>query len=59
MVVLAARVSRADIVIAVALVVLALLGQLLLTALGQQVSGWFGTLHVVNGVVIGALAHRL
>jgi hypothetical protein len=27
-----------------------------LTALGQQVSGWFGTLHVVNGVVIGAPA---
>jgi hypothetical protein len=37
-------------------VVLALLGQSLLTALGQQVSGWFGTLHVVNGVVIGAPA---
>ncbi len=57
--VLAARAGRADIVLAVALVVLALPGQFLLTALGQQVSGWFGTLHVVNGVVIGALAHRL
>jgi hypothetical protein len=57
--VLAARANRADIVIAVALVVLALPGQSLLTALGQQVSGWFGTLHVINGVVIGALTQRL
>jgi hypothetical protein len=58
-VVLAARASRADIVIAVMLVVLALPGQFLLTGLGQQVSGWFGALHVVNGVVIGVLAQRL
>jgi hypothetical protein len=57
--VLAARAGRADIVTAVVLVVLALPGQFLLTALGQQVSGWFGTLHVVNGVVLGTLAHRL
>jgi len=57
--VLAARANRADIVIAVVLMVLALPGQLLLTALGQQVSGWFGTLHVVSGVGIGALAQQL
>lgn len=57
--VLVARAGRADIVMAVALVVLALPGQALLAALGQQVSGWFGTLHVVNGVVIGGLTHRL
>jgi hypothetical protein len=27
-----------------------------LNALGQQVSGWFGTPHVANGVVIGVPA---
>ena len=57
--VLVARAGRADIVIAVVLVVLAIVGQTLFAALGREVSGWFGTLHVVNGVVIGGLAHRL
>jgi hypothetical protein len=52
-------VARADIVIAVVLVVLAMFGQELLAALGREVSGWYGTLHVVNGMVIGGLANRL
>jgi hypothetical protein len=46
-------------VIAVVLVVLAMFGQGLFAALGREVSGWFGALHVVNGVVIGGLAYRL
>jgi hypothetical protein len=57
--VLVARAGRADIVIAVVVVVLAIVGQALLAALGREVSGWFGTLHVVNGVVIGGLTNRL
>jgi Family of unknown function (DUF6220) len=58
-VVLVARAGRADIVIAVVLVVLAMFGQTLFAALGREVSGWYGTLHVVNGMVIGGLANRL
>jgi hypothetical protein len=58
-VVLVACAGRADIVIAVVLVVLSMFGQELLAALGREVSGWYGTLHVVNGMVIGGLAYRL
>ena len=54
-----ARAGRADIVIAVVLAVLALPGQFLFAALGREASGWFGTLHVLNGVAIAVLAHRL
>jgi hypothetical protein len=58
-VVLVARAGRADIVIAVVLAVLAMFGQGLFAALGREVSGWLGALHVVNGVVIGGLTNRL
>jgi Family of unknown function (DUF6220) len=57
--VLVARAGRADILIAVVLVVLAMVGQALLAALAREVSGWYGTLHVVNGMVIGGLTNRL
>jgi hypothetical protein len=45
--------------VAVVLVMLAMFGQELLAALAREVSGWYGTLHVVNGMVIGGLANRL
>jgi Family of unknown function (DUF6220) len=57
--VLVARAGRADIVIAVVVVVLAIVGQALFAALAREVSGWYGTLHVVNGAVIGGLTNRL
>lgn len=57
--VLVARGGRTDIVIAVVLVVLALPGQFLFAELGREVSGWFGMLHVLNGVAIAVLAQLL
>lgn len=57
--VLIARPSRAEVLIAILVAVLAFFGQTFLATLGTQTSSWFGALHVVNGVAIGGLLSRL
>ena len=56
--VLIARAGRADVLTAVGLLLIAL-GQSGFAILSQEVSGWFGMLHVLGGAAYGGLTHQL